>query len=141
MEPNSKCPKCRTSLHDQPADTRCPGCGATWVREGVLRGCISAFLTERGLDGTLIAFHERPSGEERFQCGSCKRSLARVILRGVDVYRCPGCSFVLLEAGAVGLISQRVLLSATSQKRLYPMSGNAQLEAILRDPTQWGGGG
>jgi DNA-directed RNA polymerase subunit RPC12/RpoP len=111
------------------------------VREEVLRGCIRAFLAEHGLDGTFVAFHERPSGEAKFQCTNCKQSLAHVILRGVDAYRCAGCGFVLLEAGAVGLISQRVLVSAKSQTRLHPLTRNAQLEAMLMDPTHWGVGG
>ena len=141
MEPNPACPSCAKPLEGDPSHANCGACGAIWVREDVLRGCIRAFLVEHGLDASLVAFHERPSGEDKFECSSCKRNLAHVILRGVDAYRCEGCGFVLLEAGAVGLISQRVLVSARSPKRLHPLTRNAQLEAILRDPTRWGVGG
>jgi DNA-directed RNA polymerase subunit RPC12/RpoP len=97
-------------------------------------------LEDHGFSETLVAFHERPSGEDKFQCSSCKRTLTRVILRGVDAYRCSGCSFVLLEAGAVALISQRVLVSASSHRPQRPLTRNAQLEAIIMDPKWWGVG-
>jgi ribosomal protein L37AE/L43A len=140
MEPNAVCPNCSKVLEGERSHSTCGECGATWVREEVLRGCIRAFLLENGVEESLVAFHERPSSDDKFQCSTCKRSLAHVILRGVDAYRCQGCGFVLLAAGTVELLSQRVLVSASNRKPLHPLTRNAQLEAILMDPTRWGVG-
>src|SRR5215471_13660547 len=100
MERNSVCPNCTKPLQGAKLPATCDACGANWVHEDVLRGCIRVFLAERHLKATIISFHERPAAESKFQCSKCRRSLAHVSLRGVDAYRCQECSFILLKPGA-----------------------------------------
>jgi hypothetical protein len=104
----------------------------------VLRGCIRAFLEQEGEDGRIVALLESPGGASVHACATCRGPMVRVKLRGVTVDRCGGCGFLFLEAGAVALISRRVLISARAPKRLLPMTRSKRFESMLMNPTRYG---
>ena len=67
-------------------------------------------------------------------CPGCGATLEAVDVRGVRVERCNACDYFFLEPGEVGLISQRVLISARSPKGRQPLSQNPILVEMLRNP-------
>jgi Zn-finger nucleic acid-binding protein len=104
----------------------------------VLRGCIRVFLEQEGEDGRVVALLESPGGASERACATCRLPMVRIKLRGVPVDRCDACRFLFLEAGAVALISRRVLISARSPQHSHPLTRRKRLESMLMNPTRHG---
>jgi Zn-finger nucleic acid-binding protein len=94
-----------------------------WVAQSTLEGCVQAFLEQEGEHGAVPPLLESPAGASGIDCANCGCRMIRVRLRGVEVDRCAGCRFVLLEPGVAALISRRVLARARALARAQELRG------------------